>query len=251
MRTCLFLLITAVLAACAPTGAIDVPDDHPASTDVPASHYAVEASPLDPAPQPDVPDALRSRPQNHGSMEHGEEAMDHGEHAGQHPSHPAPPSTPNELADALDAYIAIQSALAADRLDGLRTQARAFVTSVEAIAETPPADDPHFWHERADDLDAILTYADALGEADDLADARVAFGHLSAPFADLAEALGLPDDVARFRCGMFDDAPDGGVWLQRGDGTQNPYFGAEMLTCGTETRVMSRQGHGDAHHDLP
>lgn len=238
MRTLLFLLSATLLAACSPAAPVTMPDGHPASTATTPAAYAVDVSALAPAPQPDLPAALRP-----DGRAPGMEGMDHDAMI------PDDVATPSGLSDALDAYLSVQTALAADRLDGVSRQARTLDASIAVLAETPPEDDPHFWHERADDLVAIRTAAADLADADDLARARVAFGHLSAPFAEIAAALGLPDDVTRFRCGMFDEAPDGGVWLQRGDDTRNPYFGTAMLTCGT--RQDAPGGGGDGNHSHP
>ena len=144
-------------------------------------------------------------------------------------------AAPSALGDALDAYLAIQSALARDALEGVADHALAFADAWRFAADEAPEADPHFWHTRSAEVDAVETHAFALADAEDLDAAREAFGALSAPFVRLVEAHGAPAGygLSRFSCGMRSDLPEGGVWLQRGTETQNPYFGSRMLACGT------------------
>lgn len=229
-----FVLALGVLAGCASPAALDAP----APRSAPSAAGTVSLAALAPAPQPDLPPALRPSPtpaMSHGAMSHG--AMDHG-------AMPAPALTP--LAEALDAYLAVQEALAADATAPDAT--RAFLDAWARAIETAPEADPHFWHLRAEPVAAVREAALDLAEADDLADARRAFGHLSAPFVALIEAHGAPEGyaLARFTCGMRSALPEGGVWLQRGTEARNPYFGTQMLACATdEAAVPSRTG------DLP
>jgi hypothetical protein len=180
----------------------------------------------------------------HGEMEN--DSTDHGAegHGGEHGTQATAPhgAVSAGLAPALDTYLALHGALASDRLDSESEHALAFSGSFAALTETPPDGDPHFWHERAAEIDALRTHAGALAAATDLAAARVAFGHLSASFVTLAEALGLPDGVERFRCGIHHDAPESGVWLQRGDAVRNPYDGSSMRTCGSQQPAPAEAG---------
>jgi len=158
--------------------------------------------------------------------------MDHGAtgHSAMRPAEDAPP-----LALALDAYLDVQEALAADDLAPV--QAQAFADAWSRATDRAPDADPHFWHTRADDVAAVRTHAVGLAAATSLSNARTAFGRLSAPFLALVEVHGAPGgyDLSRFTCGMRGDLPEGGVWLQRGDEPRNPYFGTRMLTCATRS----------------
>jgi Cu(I)/Ag(I) efflux system membrane fusion protein len=112
---------------------------------------------------------------------------------------------------ALDGYLALHDALAADRLDPARAAAERVVTHLSGDAQS---------------------HAQRLAASADLASARAAFGELSAAVVRAADAHGLSDGLVRMRCGMA-DAPYGGVWLQPSGPTRNPFFGAQMLGCGS------------------
>ena len=217
--------LAVALAACAPA-VPTLPAEHPAQAAASAGRTGVAIAALPPATPPDLPAALRpdaalpGHP-DHGQMDHGQ--MDHGQidHAAE-PAYLAP-------------YLALHDALAADRLDGVAASAQAFARAFALSTQTPPADRPHFWHRRATEVEAILGAASDLAASTDLASARAAFGTLSAPFADLMDALGQIESVglARFTCGMATDLPDDGAWVQRAGAPRNPYFGARMLSCAT------------------
>jgi hypothetical protein len=72
---------------------------------------------------------------------------------------------------------------------------------------------------------------------------RQAFLPWSTAGADLALALkrgGQTSDVTVFECPMtgdsFPGAPAKAKWVQSGSEIRNPYFGAEMLSCGAEVK---------------
>ena len=77
-----------------------------------------------------------------------------------------------------------------------------------------------------------------------LAEARRGFHAFSEATVALAQALRRADpEFARvkvFRCPMtkesFPDAPNRGEWIQLKAEVRNPWFGAEMLDCGSEVK---------------
>lgn len=269
MRMLLPLALATVLAACSSSPVI-TPDDHPAASTAGTAAATVEFTTLDPVPQPDLPAPLR--PDGHppaGSMAgldpsavegHDMSMMDHDmmsddpdasmesdgmEMDGAAMDHTAMMSDDammdmaamsDDLGAALDAYLTIQSALASDELPGA-SSVRAFDAAVANLGAHG-------------DVATIRAGATSLAAAEDLGAARIAFGELSAPFVSLVETTGVPEgyDVARFTCGMFTDVPEGGVWLQRGAATKNPYYGSAMLTCGAEDRPMPMMDHEGMDH---
>ena len=81
--------------------------------------------------------------------------------------------------------------------------------------------------------DLKLTGAKQISAAPGLAEARLHFQTLSATIIPAAQKLGAPANQKLYRlyCSMAFDSK-GGEWLQRTEGTTNPYFGAAMLKCG-------------------
>lgn len=76
--------------------------------------------------------------------------------------------------------------------------------------------------------------------AKDIEKLRVAFFAMQSPVVRLAESygyLGVEKELSVFHCPMAMD--DGADWIDfAGDGTRNPYYGASMLKCGSETRTI-------------
>jgi Cu(I)/Ag(I) efflux system membrane fusion protein len=132
------------------------------------------------------------------------------------------PGTPAQ--NLVNAYIVLQGKLAKDDAAGAKSAFAGLQTKAKA------ADlgiDPG--------LQKRIEAAAAQGAgAADLAGARQAFAALSDAFLALFKTTDNPltDPLTVASCPMaFDNK--GAKWLQLGDKIQNPYFGSEMLTCGS------------------
>lgn len=91
------------------------------------------------------------------------------------------------------------------------------------VAQTPDA--------RDGPLDQMVN---ALNDGPTLTDARESFEPFSTAVADLATQAGLhhSGEVSVFQCPMS-PVLGTGRWVQRGTELRNPFFGADMLTCGS------------------
>lgn len=124
----------------------------------------------------------------------------------------------------LSDYEVIHRALAADRLDGVAVAAKRLGTAASALSpRVPPT-----LHEP---LAGLARAAEQVAIAPTIADARRAFGDLSRhAIALVAAAPQLGEGRRAFECTM---ASGYQKWIQSGPGIANPYFGSEMLTCGS------------------
>jgi Cu(I)/Ag(I) efflux system membrane fusion protein len=133
---------------------------------------------------------------------------------------------------------ALGAALAADDLVKFNTAAPQLHTVVPALADA--LKDAGGWAAHGAEINRI----GHLGAASDLKAARKAFTPLSTATVELAKRLRTDDTafagVKLFMCPMTEDAfpgaPKRGSWLQLAAPLRNPYFGAEMLDCGTEVK---------------
>jgi len=84
----------------------------------------------------------------------------------------------------------------------------------------------------------ILAELDALLAEASLQEKRSSFEMISTAFYDLLRTLRPAGTTAYFQyCPMaFDDK--GAYWLSKTDSIRNPYFGAEMLTCGEVKEIL-------------
>jgi Cu(I)/Ag(I) efflux system membrane fusion protein len=115
----------------------------------------------------------------------------------------------------VDPYLKIQEALADDSLEGVKQHAGEIATASSALGAPAMK---------------IDTAALQLASAAELADARSKFGSLSEAIDNYMTGLHLepPEGVRVAVCPMVQKP-----WLQKGDAIANPYYGKEMLTCGS------------------
>lgn len=141
------------------------------------------------------------------------------------------------LNDFLSVADAITATLSADDLKAFNQQTMKTHTATPALGKAFAADSP--WRKYIDPIEK----SGHLAEAKDIAAARKEFHPFSMAVADLAQqALKTnPKTNAKvFKCPMVEDAvpgaPKEGFWIQTKLPLRNPYFGAEMLECGTEVK---------------
>ncbi len=142
-----------------------------------------------------------------------------------------PPEFHRQLADVYDAYLALQTSLADDRLNDAREALAALRRALESVdASTLEGRTLAAWQSAAEAL------APALAEdasAADLEALRSRFEPISEVLLDVVDAFGHLHKMALHRafCPMaFDNR--GAAWLQAGEQIANPYFGHQMLRCG-------------------
>lgn len=112
-------------------------------------------------------------------------------------------------------YLEIHAQLAADRVEKLKPAANALASTAAALGA---------------DGAALAKAAAAVAAASDLASAREAFAPLSDAVIARVRADGSKEAAASLKvayCPMVKKS-----WLQRDEAVKNPYYGAQMLTCG-------------------
>jgi hypothetical protein len=115
----------------------------------------------------------------------------------------------------VDPYLKIQQALASDSVDGVRASAGDLATAATALGAPAMK---------------IDTSAVQLASAADLADARTKFGALSEAIEAYMTGMKLnpPEGVRVAFCPMVLKP-----WMQQDGALRNPYYGSQMLTCGS------------------
>ncbi len=155
---------------------------------------------------------------------------------------PAFPALTIEQRKALNDYItladAVAGALAADDLKTFNTLAAK--THIVTPSLLTVFDGTNAWQSLLEPIEM----AGHLNSVTKLTDARLGFHSFSEATVALARALRRADpEFARvkvFRCPMtkdaFPGAPNRGEWMQLQPQIHNPWFGAEMLDCGSEVK---------------
>ena len=127
----------------------------------------------------------------------------------------ARPALSADLPAALvDPYLRVQTALAADKIDGVKADAGQIARAAGSLGTQAKA---------------IVDAARQLESAADVTKARDAFGNLSDAIVAYLQASGSTpgSDVKVAFCPMAAKP-----WLQKGTAIRNPYYGKSMLECG-------------------
>ena len=156
-----------------------------------------------------------------------------------------PGEAAERLSETLDAYFAIGELLAGDTTNGIAPKARDLAKNLDELLKVDIPDDAHFWHKheeaatvRGKSLELVNTTA--------IETARTQYADLSIALAKLTRAMGVPPtygkQVQELRCPMYREGQGGGTWLQSAGDVRNPYFGASMLRCYDERKVVPVTG---------
>jgi Cu(I)/Ag(I) efflux system membrane fusion protein len=165
----------------------------------------------------------------------------HGETSAHTTPVPLPPLTTAQRDAAkqfLDVAAALASALAADNLGAFNSTAPKAHPAVAALAAAFSKDNP--WRP----LIGSAESAAHVESAADLKAARKGFHPLSAAAVAFTKRLRALDaefgSIKVYRCPMtadaFPGAPAAAEWIQTAGPLRNPWFGPEMLECGTEVK---------------
>ena len=119
-----------------------------------------------------------------------------------------------KIAQAFEQYERVRSALATDAMTGVKEAATALIPLAKELGGADAG-----------------TAATKLAAATTLKAARTHFGEVSEALVETFLAAGLPG-VHGFTCAMVKKP-----WAQKGEKTQNPYYGKTMATCGVPLKT--------------
>jgi copper/silver efflux system protein len=127
---------------------------------------------------------------------------------------------------------AVTASLSADKLDDFNQAAGKLAQAATQLAQA--FDAAHPWHALVQQIQSVS----ALPQAQSLEDARKSFTPFTARATDLAKAARPQNDAFRslkiYQCPMWPKAGQTSFWLQLQGPLKNPFYGAEMLDCGSE-----------------
>lgn len=134
-----------------------------------------------------------------------------------------------------DQYFQLKDALVASDYKTVSTAAAKLSSLLTALKSNDlTAAEQQAWKAQAN---AITQHAKALQEAKDLAKQRVAFVSLSEEVYKLAKSSKPALPVYQQKCPMFNGGK-GATWLSLNKDVKNPYYGAQMLTCGNTIQTI-------------
>ncbi len=147
-----------------------------------------------------------------------------------------------QLNGVLEAYLSLQAALAADDDAAAATAAHAAAAAVDGVDMSLAGEAHAAWMEDAGRLRHAF---ESVAEAGDLAARRASLQRLTDAVWNALWRYGYRDDrpVRLFHCPMYGDK--GADWIQRATVTANPYYGASMLRCGSQSDSLTATDDGE------
>ncbi|MCI0747614.1 MAG: FixH family protein [Verrucomicrobia subdivision 3 bacterium] len=127
---------------------------------------------------------------------------------------------------------AVTASLSADSLDDFNQAASKLPSAATELAQA--FDATHPWHGLVQPIQSAST----LPRSQSLEDARTAFYAFTARAADFGKAARQQNDAFRslkiYKCPMAPKPGQTSSWLQLQGPLKNPFYGSEMLDCGSE-----------------
>lgn len=148
-----------------------------------------------------------------------------------------PAAERKRLSPVVEAYLALQRALAADDLAGAKAAAVELQQAAVGVKLERPQAALAAWRELSM---PITAHAKHVAHAADLEGARTGFEALSHALAGLLQRFGNPlsEPVQLAFCPMAMGS-EGASWFQQGQEIDNAYFGAQMRSCGEVQQSLS------------
>lgn len=155
-------------------------------------------------------------------------------HAG-HNSTQATVQQKTQLQALFDNYFALKDALVSTDAAAAAQKATALTTAVKAVEMDKLSATEHIvWMKVMKDLAAG---SESIAAAKDIAKQRAAFAVLSKPVYDLAKVANYGSALYYQHCPMYNSGK-GGNWLSKDEAVKNPFYGSQMLTCGSVQEII-------------
>jgi len=142
-----------------------------------------------------------------------------------------------ELGSAIEAYLRLKDALVATDAETAVTQAKAFTNEVEKVSsEELTGDALEYWRQQRG---ALIAHGKNINQSGEVSEQRTQFDFLSQSLIKTVKAFGAAEQTYYVQhCPMAFDW-EGANWISDVEEIRNPYFGDEMLTCGTVEETLA------------
>lgn len=186
---------------------------------------------------------------SHTNMDHNEHMhsemgdTDHSDYIAKDGDHQSMTGSKMEVPDlfraildkSLMGYFSMQQALSKDDLTQAKKSVSLISSNINQHVELEGMT-KKLWDVEKPKIEQALKDIDS---ASTLKDARTAFEPLSTNMEVLVVHFGGPKNhnIAKYHCPMV-DGNRGASWLQNVEGTQNPYYGSQMYSCGSKMKDL-------------
>ncbi len=144
-----------------------------------------------------------------------------------------------QLGAAIEAYLRLKDALVATNAETAAAQAKAFTDKVERInSDGITGAALEYWRQQRG---ALMAHSKQIAEAEAVAEQRTQFDFLSQALISTVKAFGAAQQTYYVQhCPMAFDW-EGADWISDAKEIRNPYFGDEMLACGTVEETLTKE----------
>ncbi|MCR9098925.1 MAG: efflux RND transporter periplasmic adaptor subunit [bacterium] len=148
----------------------------------------------------------------------------------------APKIFKQQLGNAIEAYLRLKDALVATNAETAAVQAKAFTDAVEGISSDGITGEAlEYWRQQRG---ALMAHSKQVAETEAVAEQRTQFDFLSQALISTVKAFGAAEQTYYVQhCPMAFDW-EGADWISDVQEIRNPYFGDEMLACGTVEETL-------------
>jgi hypothetical protein len=141
------------------------------------------------------------------------------------------------IKEIVDHYLHIRNGLAADDSKEAASAGQAMVVSMKKIDKSLfTADQKNVFDELEDDLKEHAGHIEE--NSGNIKHQREHFFMMSVDVYDLVKAFGGGQPLYHDHCPMYNEDKGGAMWLSELKEIKNPFFGSQMLKCGTVEEVI-------------
>ena len=133
-------------------------------------------------------------------------------------------------------YFALKDALVKTDAVAAAAQAEAFQAAIKAVDMNKLSHDEHTVWMKV--MDKLATDAAGITKNKDVAKQRVAFASLSNTLYELLKVSKVDGPIYYQHCPMFNEGK-GVHWLSKENAVKNPFFGAQMISCGSTVETLN------------
>lgn len=140
------------------------------------------------------------------------------------------PANTNQIKNVLSSYFALKDVLVKSDSKQANLKATELVKSINAVDMKNLSNEEHeIWMKVYEQL---KSNAKKIADAKDIAQLRKVFVQLSEDMYSLSKSSKLETPIYLQHCPMYDDGK-GANWLSKEKAIKNPYYGSQMLNCGS------------------
>lgn len=133
-------------------------------------------------------------------------------------------------------YFALKDALVKTDAVAAAAQAEAFQAAIKAVDMNKLSHDEHTVWMKV--MGKLATDAAGITKNKDVARQRVAFASLSNTLYELLKVSKVDGPIYYQHCPMFNEGK-GAHWLSKENAVKNPFFGAQMISCGSTVETLN------------